>query len=188
MRQFNEIVNSIGRLLDLVMCNKSCRVAKADDVLVPEDNYHPALEITTSWTEDTHSFPTFSSLNYNFRKADFYSLYIELSSIDWSFLEQAYETESAVDLLYQRLYSVFDKHIPRRGGSLGTYPAWFDRELIYLIRRKYKAWQRYKRSERIHAYNIFKQLRAEVKVKERHAYNNYVNRMSASIKANPKYF
>jgi hypothetical protein len=75
MRQFNKIVNSIGRLLDLVVCNKSCRVAKADDVLVPEDNYHPALEITTSWTEDTHSFPTFSSLNYNFRKADFYSLY-----------------------------------------------------------------------------------------------------------------
>jgi hypothetical protein len=81
-----------------------------------------------------------------------------------------------------------NKHIPRRGGSLGTYPAWFDRELIYLIRRKYKAWQRYKRSERIHAYNIFKQLRAEVKVKERHAYNNYVTRMSASVKANPKYF
>jgi hypothetical protein len=34
MRQFNKIVNSIGRLLDLVVCNKSCRVAKADDVLV----------------------------------------------------------------------------------------------------------------------------------------------------------
>jgi hypothetical protein len=59
MRQFNEIVNSIGRLLDLVMCNKSCRVAKADDVLVPEDNYHPALEITTSWTEDTHSVQSY---------------------------------------------------------------------------------------------------------------------------------
>jgi hypothetical protein len=91
-------------------------------------------------------------------------------------------------LFYQKLYSVFDKHIPRRGGSLATYLAWFDRELIYLIRRKFKAWQRYKRSDRIHDYNIFKQLRAEVKEKERHAYNNYVTRMNANVKANPKYF
>jgi hypothetical protein len=57
--------------------------------------------------------------------------YSFLASVDWSFLEQAYEPENAIDLLYQKLDSIFDKPIPRRGGSLSIYPAWFDRELIY---------------------------------------------------------
>lgn len=44
LRQINHIQNKHGRFLDLIFVNFACDVLRASDVLLGEDDHHPALE------------------------------------------------------------------------------------------------------------------------------------------------
>jgi hypothetical protein len=64
----------MGKLLDLVLSNGSCCVIKANDILLREDKYHPALHIEVC-AEFCENFPTSTCDSYNYKKADFRGLW-----------------------------------------------------------------------------------------------------------------
>lgn len=97
-RQHNEIKNVYGGILDLVLTNVSTEhigVSGDIDPLVPEDRYHPPLEVTYSVPRTKSvSSPTNTPYigeqrrtvapQWNFSKADFGSLYTSLAQADWT--------------------------------------------------------------------------------------------------------
>nr|CAI5870121.1 unnamed protein product [Callosobruchus analis] len=89
--QYNHILNSSQRLLDLIVSDKVIHVRRDDLPLVAEDTYHPALEIGVCANQpkrrDCISPNTKDNTSYNFRKADFVPLYQALLACDWSFLD-----------------------------------------------------------------------------------------------------
>ena len=90
MQQKNRVLNSNGRILDLVLSTDHfvTEVSRYDFPLVPEDSHHPSLIISlignrsqdSSFSEENNSF------EHNFYKANFekpylYRLAIELAQI-----------------------------------------------------------------------------------------------------------
>lgn len=108
--QFNNILNSNQRTLDLVLSNLPCNVTR-DLLSFSPDNQHPALCI---------DFPTLDSKvkevsaksdtkRFNFRRADFPKLYNLLADSDWSKLDDCSSVDDAYDHLYSSLYTMFDQ-------------------------------------------------------------------------------
>jgi hypothetical protein len=99
---------------------------------------------------------------------------LALSHVDWTVLDSIPNPDEGVDLLYKALFSIFDEFVPKKRQSLGSYPLWFNREIIGLIKSKHKALKKYKHPRAIEDYICFKSLRSEVKTKIKAAYRNFI--------------
>lgn len=84
LEEVNNIGNYLNQCLDLIMSHFSCNVEHDDCLLVSEDVHHPALVVSV-----LHMFervPKFGfnseTKAYNFRRADFDSLYTSLLNTD----------------------------------------------------------------------------------------------------------
>jgi hypothetical protein len=82
--QYNTILNTSQRILDLVFANFNCEVLKSNFQLVDEDSYHPSLDICF-----LHQTPKFMNFRvndgasfFNFKKADFPRLHDTLLQTD----------------------------------------------------------------------------------------------------------
>jgi hypothetical protein len=51
------------------------------------------------------------------------------------------------------------RHVPLRGRCSGSYPVWFSKNLITLLKKKNKAWRRYKTTGSVYDFETFKSLR-----------------------------
>jgi hypothetical protein len=136
LNQFNNVANNMGKLLDLVLSNGSCCVTKANDILLREDKYHPALhiEVCAEFCENfptstcdsynykkaefCENFPTSTCDSYNYKKADFRGLYLALSHVDWTVLDSIPNPDEGVDLLYKALFSISTSSFPRNVNHL----------------------------------------------------------------------
>jgi hypothetical protein len=115
LNQFNNVANNMGKLLDLVLSNGSCCVTKANDILLREDKYHPALHIVIC-AEFWENFPTSTRDSYNFKKADFRGLYLALSHVDWTVLDSIPNPDEGVDLLGSSVAAWLSKTVLRGRG------------------------------------------------------------------------
>jgi hypothetical protein len=146
LQQCNNVRNSNNRLLDLVFVNRclSCSVIDSGDPLVGVDDHHPSLEVGVTIGDVFKRFPIGRSSSFNFRKCNFVALYDALNGVDWSFLSACATVECAVSDFYSVLNEVFRCHVPLRGRCSGSYPVWFNKNLITLLKKKNRAWRRYK--------------------------------------------
>ena len=142
LSQQNRVTNKMNRLLDLVLCSKQCKVSKANDLILAENDYHPALEIVVeSLKSKTTKYSSTGVLEYNFRKARLHDLYNELALVNWSFLLNISDPNILVSSFNNMLYNLFNKSVPKKSPSLGAYPAWFDKNIILLIKQKHAVWR-----------------------------------------------
>lgn len=128
LRQFNTVLNSDGRLLDLVFGTSNCCYVTRDlDPLIKEDLHHPALNIDLQLKNfSCTSFPMCNSTKlYNFKKANFPLLYNDILNIDWSYLYRIADVNLACEHFYNMLYSLFDKHVPLFKCKRFRYPNWY---------------------------------------------------------------
>jgi hypothetical protein len=187
---FNSVRNVNYRTLDLVLSNLHLDVIRDDDPLVPEDNHHPALQISmvplsTLTADYTHESTT---VGYDFRKGDFSSLYVKLRDLDWESLYSCTNVDTAVDLFYAHIYSCFNDCIPKRKirSTNSKYPPWFTRDIIADLKKKNKCSR--KRKFSVYHNNVFKGLRSSLKVRIEHEHRNYLNRIETEVKNNIKNF
>lgn len=149
LRQFNAIINSTGRLLDLVISNLCCTVVRDLTPLVSEDiSYHPALIICIAdlfVKSNALSFNT-SYKAYNFKKADYSGIYRTIFNTDWSFLDDVTCVDRAVSQVYELLYDVLDTHVPLYKSHKKRYPPWYNAEIIKNIKLKAVYHNKYKKS------------------------------------------
>lgn len=87
LKQHNEVLNCNGNLLDLIFSNVSYSILVSHDnnPLVPEDAYHPALNVYIDLivTDTPENFRSNDNVRFSFRHANFPALYSDLLEIDW---------------------------------------------------------------------------------------------------------
>ena len=189
LTQNNDITNPDNRLLDLVFSNLDCKISRAVELLTHEDYYHPAINISiqTHKTRST-SFRSNNSKEFNFRKANFPLLYMHLYNADFSVIESTNEVNEALEFLYDILFNIFRSCIPLKKSAVGNYPKWYNKAIICILRRKHKAWVKYKKHKCAESLDIFRSLRTQAKRLLKDSYRSYMNRAVADIKADPKKF
>nr|CAI5854602.1 unnamed protein product [Callosobruchus analis] len=150
LNQANTTLNSMGRMLDLVVTDIDCEVLREPLSLVPEDAHHPSLSVVCNMNGGNEvPFTTnLTATAYNFKKANFIGLYNALTYIDWSFLSKADDINSMCYLFYQKLYQIFDLYVPKYIKTKRKYPVWYNKEIIRNIKVKYKLNRSYKQTRR----------------------------------------
>ena len=192
-RQDNQIKNSYGRILDLVVNNnEQCRVQKSVDVLLEEDNHHPALFISLKYCQ-SRNFKRQTVLNlqnaYNFKKGDFMGLYNGLIGIDWSYLEGSTSVEDSFSYFYNTIFQIMDSFVPKfKKIPNRNFPPWFSKSIICDLKLKHKYFKRYKRYNSPLDLDRFKALREKTKLDISNSYKEYRTNVESNIKRDPKTF
>lgn len=188
--QLNVVTNNYNKLLDLVMSDLHCEVIRHTTPLVTEDNYHPALLINFQInTSKIIQFPCdVNHKAYNFKKANFNLLYDALLNVDWHFLNNFADVNDMCVQFYNKLYSLLDSYVPTyKTGNL-KYPIWYNNDIIQNIKLKSYYYNLYKKFKSDFYYKEFSRMRALIKRKVSHAYNNYLINVQNNIKSDPKQF
>ena len=191
--QFNNVENQYGTLLDLVLANFDCVVHKNNAPLVPEDDYHPVLEIAFSALDRSTrtNFSSVSTKKYNFYKANFPLLYQLLVETDWNFLMDMRDVDLAVSAFYKQLYALLDQCVPlykSRKNNIYRYPSWYTKNIIHELKEKSRLHRLWRETKSNCIYEILKRKRSTIKSLIDTAYSAFTDRAENSIKADPKCF
>jgi len=101
LQQVSVIRNSLNRQLDLVFVldPSEVTVSRIDPLVVPEDQYHPTLELTICLPSVDTLSPSLSPNKCRcFRKCDFSKLNNLTSQYNWKNLYNCLDIESATEL------------------------------------------------------------------------------------------
>ena len=192
LKQNNYITNVGNRILDLVLTVRNCVVEGAEDVIVNEDEHHPALYMKLSGVFDAQrSVHTCSRAlsSYNFKLADIPSLYDYISQISWDSVLTESDVDASVNALYSKLYSALDNFVPKtKPFNKSQYPPWFTPDIKRKLRSKHYYWRQHKKFGDQDAYQNFRKLRAEVKRDLHIAHVAFVQRTENKINSDPKKF
>lgn len=190
-RQINYIENFQERLLDLVISSRFdlCRVERCHDFLLNEDIFHPSLIIKHKQTADKKfNHIKTDNIFYNFKRADFRSLYNSLLNINWDLLKTVGNVNAAVELFYNKIYLCLDEYVPVTTRKRRTYPPWFSPQVIKLIKQKFTAWKKFKRRGNQQDLNEFRNLRSQLKRDIEQSYKNYCSDLEAHLVDQPSKF
>lgn len=189
LSQNNNIINSMGRVLDLVFTDvPQCHVLNSIDPLSNVDPLHPPLYIKIQ-TSVAKTLLYNSVKRYNFNKSNYVEINKELDKIDWQESFQCCNNVDAmVDIFYKNIWDAITQYTPVVKPQRKNKPPWFTPCLIRCLREKHKIRQRY---------NIYKNPLDElvlIKLNKRcdrlsiECYNKYIKNTELNIKNNPKYF
>lgn len=185
LKQLNKVHNSNNRILDLVFSNDSKTVVEqSDEMLLPLDHHHPALDIII--TNESTNLLNLKTSSYNFTKADYPNIIDYLDHLDWSFLEDENNITNQVHHFYSFLNTSKELYVPRTNFKASFYPTWFSKELKELIHNKKYMHRLYKQSRNVNDYTIFTNLRRQCKELSRKCYNDYVSSIEKEVHLNVK--
>lgn len=189
LNQFNSVDNHRGRRLDLVLSNvNSCKInlMRATDLLIHEENHHPALEIILNLPLSFFTQP-YSQTKPDFKRADFVKINRYIQEVDWNERLACDDVDRAVSIFYESMKPVLND-IPSRKAKKPCYPSWFSERLIRMIREKASAKLRYSKSKNIIDYNIFSSMRRQTKYEIRACRRRYTANIEEAIPNNTKNF
>lgn len=145
LSQCNNIFNSSGRILDLVLTDLSdCKVTEALTGLCKIDPYHPPLEIILEYIQE-NKLEANNSTRLNFRKADYPAIKKHLSNTDWHDLYRGVtDPNIMLNIFYDNLNHAIDQYVPPIVIRNSSKPPWFDYKLLRLQRESDKYRKKYK--------------------------------------------
>jgi len=189
LKSMNDVKNFQGRTLDLVLTDININVFQDVSPLVNIDIYHPAINICfdIQGKLDTLNKDN-EAASYNYRAADFLSLYHELRVTCWNDLLLINNIEEAVTLFYSRLYNALNFHVPIRKIHKNKFPIWYSNDLKHMIKRKEKIRRSYIKHQMPLLFTEYKNIRAEVKRLIRLEYKEYLKSVESGINRDPKSF
>lgn len=193
LQQHNFIENLNQRCLDLVFTNFDCTVERAESPMVAEDVYHPALEVCLApphvkqvkFSVNANNGYT----NYNFKKANFNNLYIEMLEADWAGLDEHSDVNVLCDNFYSILNTIFDRSVPRNtNNKKSKFPVWYSQDIIKKLKYKYNLRKKWKRSGNIVHLTKFRAVRSQTDTMIKEAYTQYIQKIQRSIGSDPGAF
>lgn len=185
LTQLNKVHNSYDRMLDLVFSSDPKTIVEhSDELLLPLDQHHPALDIIIA--NDSRNLQNSKTSTYNFTKADYPNIVDYLDHLDWSFLEAGNNITDQVEQFYSFLNTSRELYVPKIYVKASLYPIWFTKELKELIYNKKQMHKLYKLSRNINDYTNFTNLRRQCKELSRKCYNDYVSLMEKEVQHNVK--
>ncbi|KAL0819973.1 hypothetical protein ABMA28_007970 [Loxostege sticticalis] len=137
LNQFNKVLNSKNRLLDLVLTDlATCSVEEAVDILSTVDPLHPPISIVIP----THNEPHLRSnliQKRNFYRANYTDINEYLSQIDWDdLLSVEADVNKMTDTFYEVIADTIAKFVPMQRPRHNKFPPWFSSDLIRRLREK----------------------------------------------------
>lgn len=179
--------------MDLLISNSDSNkvsVSRLLQPMVPEDDHHPALEVSIS-------LPNVKFLiekrkpKTNYYRADYVKLNESLLNIDWSNELNNLNIDEAVIRFYEIL-DPFIQSIPKTKVSVRDYPVYYTHDLILLIEEKSKVKIKLNKSkcvvEKAKLKAKFSDLRKQVKHETQICFDNYASDCEEKIKTNSKCF
>jgi hypothetical protein len=208
LNENNHVINSHGGMLDLVLSDlvpDQVAVSKNIDPLVPVDKYHPALNVTIrlesgieslAWNAAPPSHPPRPGTcpEWNWRRAEFHTLYTTLASIDWSDVFDISDINTAIELFYQKLYNCINLHVPLKKSASPssenryTYPKWYTNDIITALKSKYFHLKKYKLEGKEFNIELYKYYRWHAKKLIGNAYRQHIQVVQNSIFDEPVKF
>lgn len=185
--QVNEIENGRNRILDVIVTNLQCSVEKIEGI-VHEDLHHPPLSIELFIPKkNVKQISPSKDPCYNFRRADFETLYLEFVNQDWTLLYNIKSVDEAFELFYTKIYSILDRSVPKTC-RVNKYPPWFNHHIKKLIKEKEKLRKLYKKTNNETYNERFKECRSILKRDIKVAYKQYLEQAENNLKSNPNGF
>ncbi|KAF0704210.1 Uncharacterized protein FWK35_00029024, partial [Aphis craccivora] len=165
--QLNDILNSFGGILDLVLSNdKRIYVLKAENSAVPCDSYHPALDIMVKL--DNVSPLLDRSHNYfDFLHAPYTEICKFLDSFNWLETLMSLDVDKSANALYDALHFCILNFVPEG---------------------KKRAHAKFKTSHCPLDYAEFSTLRASYKAEYKKCHTAFLSRTESMLKSNPRSF
>lgn len=205
LSECNSVYNVRGGKLDVVLvreCDEPHVTVERDTALLlglvdKIDFYHPPLDITTRFcfrhAPDQRLPPSNVDISqdWNFRKIDTLHLKSLLAECSWSSVYECRDAQGAADIFYSLLHGVFNQCVPKKKRSKVKsmrYPVWFSADIIADIRKKLSLHQAWKKSNCADDYQLFSDLRADLKCRISVAYDQYTASIESDLKKNPQHF
>lgn len=187
--QYNSITNVNGRTLDVVVSNEQCLVERDRVPFVNEDDNHPSIkvDIEANCSLDTCT-SNLDKTYYNFKRADFLTLYYQLEQTDWDVLNAMSDVDEALDKFYEILYSIFDNCVPKVKTKNNKFPPWYTPEIKRDIKAKERSRKLYKNTKIEQCKIDYNNLRSKIKKGIKVAYKNYITNIENTIKHDVKQF
>ena len=197
--QINGIPNRLNRFLDLVFVDdNSCYDLHRTTPIVPEDPYHPALEIYAevdnfSNVRDVNKASKSVNKVYAFNKTNVVELNRLLINTDWdsiipSKIMNEEQLDEVVQTFYSTLYHYFDLTVPKSKPKSEYGPLWFNINLKRLRNKKSNLYKKFKRNGRSVDYINYIIARNHYTKCCNKAYRDHLSRVSQNVKDNPKCF
>ncbi|XP_031625625.1 uncharacterized protein LOC116342256 [Contarinia nasturtii] len=148
-----------------------------------DEQYHPPILLTYEWHINDVNEEQISTRN--FFKADYIAMNRYFAEIDLSHRFSNKSLDEKVDILHQILNDAISKHVPTQTKKVQSKCPWKNKQLQSFKNKKNKEWKRSKitgdNSNYLHALDSYTKLNTEL-------YNNYVDKMTSSLKSNPSSF
>lgn len=188
LKQHNLIVNSYGKILDLVLSNASCTVNKSCEVLLNAHSFHPPLHIVLPLVGKEQLIYN-DRPRFNFYNADYTSLNKYLANFDW---EELFASCKDVNEMISNFYTFINETIrdfvPITKPKKKNFPFWFSRPLIRILAEKENVRRRFKKYRNPRDELELKCLSMRSERVARLNYNEYIRSLEANITRNCKYF
>ena len=138
----------------------------------PSISKHDVLLATMSLSAPTYTPVTVLRRSLrNLSSADFHN---DLSSIEWSRLSDFHDVDDKVDFFTSNILDLFNKHAPLQPVTIRRKTApWFTSNLKTLIKKRNRAWLRYRRTKNPEDLASYKHLRNCTKSAVRNAASSY---------------
>lgn len=188
LKQWNNILNNKSKILDLILSNVSVvNVSSDSNGFCSIDPLHPPLEFCVSVMGDKEI--TLRPARPNFFKADYCTIISELNKINWNDrFNGDLSVDEMLDIFYATIDSLIRIHVPISRPKNKNYPPWFTKELISLLKEKYKCHLKVKKYNNPLDKMSFQLLRDRCFILQNNCYKSYTARLEASLKHNPKLF
>ncbi|CAG4981426.1 unnamed protein product [Parnassius apollo] len=186
--QYNYLVNTKNKILDLCISNRSCKLSAALSPLLPVDAYHPPFVCDIALNADIVPMKKQTLQRYNFYKSDYTHINRKIESTDWDEILTLLGSEEALSAFYGIIDEIIKQHTPFVGSRTSAFPVWFSKSLISTFRKKRKAWVKWKKYNNISDYEIFSQYRKLFKDMCNKCFSKYIGSVEDSIRKNIKDF
>jgi len=108
-------------------------IARTSEITLPEDPYHPTLELTIDTCTKVYELSEKSAKRIPcFRRANFVLINSLIACSDWSNLYLCTNINEAVNIFYNVLNEVFDTCVHTYYPKISNQPPWFNKELARL--------------------------------------------------------
>lgn len=190
LKQFNGVLNSMGRTLDLVFSTLppyECCVVQTEPLLEAEP-IHPPLLFTFTFPSFIACVKPDDEVVFNFKKCDYTLINNIFNSFDWDFFLNENNVETNVLRLNTFLHDIIKCFVPSYIRKHDSFPLWFSPPLKRLILQKKLVHNIFKSSGYPEHYHEFSRLRALCKLLSNDCYSNYLISVESAIRQDPRFF